>query len=627
MTPASSPTYRPDIDGMRAVAVLSVLFFHAGLTPFSGGFVGVDVFFVISGFLITGIVQGEITKGSFTVAGFYERRIRRIFPALLFTIALTVAGAVVLFSATELERLFESLAWLAIFASNIYFMNNSGYFDAAAEENAILQTWSLAIEEQFYVVFPLLLLALNKQKFASPRNVLAAVAGLSLAYSIFIVDRDARTAFFSTPGRAWELLLGSLIALGALPALTDERVRNAVAALGALAIAASIVLLTHDTPFPGLYAVPACAGTAAVIWANSHGTTFVGRGLSQPAVVLIGLVSYSLYLLHWPLLTFAKYAKQDELLLAEALGVLAVAFALALISWRYVETPLRRPKTRAPQRAVLAAGASTVFVLAAGAFAAAAWWAGEHSLADQQTERERQRMLAEPCMLRDTQTFAEWPAEQCTIRGGDEVVAVWGDSFAAHYFDAFRADAKRRGHSLMLLAESSCPPIPNLPVPNRPGCERFNQGALAHLLAQRPSVLIVSADWMIYEKKKSVSESFVGKFELLSQTLTKLDQAGIRIIVIGPTPVFAAPVPRIAASDATDRAKASYSRLFDDFFAELKSAGTIDYIPAYKAFCNAAAYCSFREGGELLFWDNGHLTARGSDRVVSMVRTSLAPAP
>lgn len=612
---------------MRAVAVLSVLFFHAGLPPFSGGFVGVDVFFVISGFLITGIIQSEITKGSFTIAGFYERRIRRIFPALLFTIALTVAGAVALFSATELERFFESLAWLAIFASNVYFMDNSGYFDGAAEENAILQTWSLAIEEQFYVVFPLLLLALNRQKYVSPRNVLAVIAALSLAHSIFIVDRDARTAFFSTPGRAWELLLGSLIALGALPALTEERARNIVAALGAVAIAASVVLLTNDTPFPGLYAVPACAGTAAVIWANSQGATFVGRSLSQPAMVLIGLVSYSLYLLHWPLLTFAKYAKQDELLLAEALGVLAVAFALAWLSWRYIETPLRRPKRRAPQRAVLAAGASTMVVLAAGAFAASAWWAGEHSVADQQTERERQRMLAEPCMLRDTQTFAEWPAERCTIRGGDEVVAVWGDSFAAHYFDAFRADAKRRGHTLMLLAESSCPPIPNLEVPNRTGCKRFNQGALAHLLAQRPSVLIVSADWMIYEKKKSVAESFVGKLDLLSQTLAKLDQAGIKIVVIGPSPVFSAPVPRIAASDASDRAKASYSRVFDNFFEGLKSAGTIRYVPAYKAFCNEALYCAIREDGELLFWDNGHVTVRGSERVVSMIQTSLAPAP
>jgi len=614
-----STPYRPDIDGLRAIAVLSVLFFHAGLPPFSGGFVGVDIFFVISGYLITGIILADIGKGRFSIATFYERRIRRIFPALYLTIALTVAGALALFTAVDLERFFESLAWLALFASNFYFADNSGYFDAAADQNAILQTWSLAIEEQFYVLFPLLLALLHKQRRVDVKWAILGLALASLAVSIYLVDRDARPAFFSTPGRVWELMVGALAALGLYPHLHGAAIRSAAAFVGVLAIAGSLVLLTVDTPFPGAYALPACLGTVAIIWAGACGDTPVNRWLSWRPLVFVGLISYSLYLLHWPILVFAKYWNQGDLSIAQTSAALGLAFVAAWLSWRFVETPFRKPTKPMPRGHLFAGAIALMLAVGIAGIAAAEWQRGRFSTGEKFIEAEKARALAEPCMVRDTQPFADWPAAKCKQAGNGPAIAVWGDSFAAHYFDAFRRYGRESDRAVTLLAESSCPPIEGLSMPNRPGCASFNTGAFALLQAERPPLVILSADWIVYEKKKTAAEMFEDKFELLSATIAKLSANGSRVLVIGPSPVFTAPAAQIASGEQEGMegaAKASFSRKFDVYFRELADQGLIDYFPVYPLFCTASAHCRYRDGTDLMFWDTGHLTERGSKYVV-----------
>lgn len=620
LPPTQSTTYRPDIDGLRAVAVLSVLFFHAGLPPFSGGFVGVDIFFIISGYLITGIILADIGKRQFSVAHFYERRIRRIFPALYLTVILTVAGALVLFTAVDLERFFESLAWLAVFASNFYFADNSGYFDAAADQNAILQTWSLAIEEQFYVVFPLLLAMLHKQRRIEVKWIILALALASFAVSIYLVDRDARPAFFSTLGRVWELMLGALAAIGLFPYLGGPAIRTAASVIGLVMIAASLALLTVDTPFPGAYALPACLGTVAIIWAGACGGSPVNRWLSWRPLVFVGLISYSLYLLHWPILVFAKYWNQGDLSVLQTFVALGLAFVAAWLSWRFVETPFRKPAVPVPRQRLFAGAVALMLALGVAGLVSASWQQGQFSVADNYIEAERARALAEPCMLRDTQPFTDWSAAQCRQDGSGPAIAVWGDSFAAHYFGALREFGRDSGRPLTLIAESSCPPIEGLSVPNRPGCASFNKGALALLRAEHPPLIILSADWMVYEKKKTAAEMFDDKFELLTATIAKLREKGSRVLVIGPSPLFAAPVAQIASADKSDAkeasAKASFSRKFDLFFRDLAREGVIDYFPVYPLFCTVAAHCRYRKDGDLLFWDNGHLTEHGSAYVI-----------
>ncbi len=629
-----SDAYRPDIDGLRAVAVLSVLFYHAGLPPFFGGFVGVDIFFVISGYLITGILHGDLQRGAFSIARFYERRVRRIFPALYITIVLTLVGATVLFSAVDLERLHESVAWLAVFASNVYFMNNAGYFDAASEQNAILQTWSLAIEEQFYVVFPLALALLYRFGRSRIKWIVLGLALLSLAFSIAIVNVNARAAFFSTYGRTWELMMGALLALGLFPATANAGMRNWIAALGAALVAASLVVLTNETPFPGAYAVPACLGTALMIWANASGPTLVGAFLSTRPMVFVGLVSYSLYLLHWPMLTFARYWFKGDFTLAHALVVLLAAFAASVLCWRYVETPFRKGGRRVARRTLFASAIGLMAALAASGLSAATWYAGQLTETDKTAEAEREHAKAEPCMIKDTQTLKDWPAATCALPGSSGAIAVWGDSFAAHYFDAFKRLAAGSGRPLLLLAESSCPPILGLPVPNRPGCEPFNREVFAKLQSEKPSLVVLSADWMVYEKKKTIAEVMVDKYALLAQTIDRLRAAGSKVLVIGPSPMFPAPVPQIAAAETgksgEGATKASYSRKFDEFFRRLQRAARIDYFPTYTLFCDSAVFCKYKDGTDLLFWDEGHLTGRGSalvlDRLAAEVPDLRAPA-
>jgi hypothetical protein len=513
-----------------------------------------------------------------------------------------------------------------LFASNFYFADNSGYFDAAADQNAILQTWSLAIEEQFYVFFPILLWLLSRQRRVAVKWVILALAVASLAVSIYLVDRDARPAFFSTPGRIWELMIGALAAIGLYPRLDKPAVRSAASAVGLLLIAGSLVLLTVDTPFPGAYALPACVGTVAIIWAGACGETPVNRWLSWRPFVFVGLTSYSLYLLHWPILVFARYWNQGELSVMQTAAALALAFAGAWASWRFVETPFRKPSAPIPRRRLFAGAVSLMLVLCVAGFASAEWQRGQFSDAEKIIAAEKARALAEPCMLRDTQPFADWPAEQCRQRGGGAAIAVWGDSFAAHYFGALRQFARANDRPLVLIAESSCPPIEGLSVPNRPGCASFNTGALALLQAERPPLVILSADWIVYEKKKTAAEMFEDKFERLSATIAKLRTSGSRILVIGPSPLFPAPVAQIAAGDNSDKkdgaAKASFSRKFDLYFRELARQGAIDYFPVYPLFCGESAHCRYRQGGDLLFWDTGHLTERGSTHVVGELSKS-----
>jgi peptidoglycan/LPS O-acetylase OafA/YrhL len=621
----SSGAYRQDIDGLRAVAVVPVLLFHAGIAPFGGGFVGVDVFFVISGYLITRILVAENTAGHFSLAGFYERRVRRIFPALMFTIALTVLATLLLLPAVDQKRVFDALAWLGIFASNIYFMDNSGYFDAATEHHPFLQTWSLAIEEQFYVVFPLALAALWRWRPAAVKWVLLGVALISLAWCLAIVDRDARSAFFSAPGRAWELLLGALLAVGLVPVLRAAWQREVMAAGGLLLIAGSVLLMTRDTVFPGLAALPPTLGAAMLIHAGqpapdgSNHRAWASRLLEIRPAVFIGLISYSLYLLHWPLFAFAHGLHDGPMAIEVRLWLIAAAFALAVFSWKYVETPFRRPAQPMARQRLLMLAAGIMAITSFGAMGASHIAARQLGQSDQVAEAYRKLARAEPCMLPETGRLEDLDRTSCEIAGQGDRVIVWGDSYMAHYFTGFRDWAAQTGRPLSMMAMSSCAPIVGIEIPKRPACAPFNQAVLARILAQPPGTVVISAAWMVNEKKRSLSESFEGKLDSIDRQVEALRRHGSRVVVLGPGPVFPSPVPQIISSEpggADGTAPASISRLFDRHFRKRAAEAVIQYLPVYELFCTKSFRCRYRDGKEWLFWDEGHFTQEGGSRVV-----------
>jgi len=366
--------YRADIDGLRAVAVLPVVLFHAGLTLFSGGFVGVDVFFVISGFLITKIIIDDIEQGRYSVARFYERRIRRIMPAYLVTVTLTLVVALVLLLPDDLADLGSSALWSALMSSNVFFwIESRDYFNGAAELKPLLHTWSLSVEEQFYVLFPIVLLVLKwvrLWRFAALLCLLAALA--SFALSVYGVAYAPMATFYLLPTRAWELMVGSVLAFGLFPSF-GGRAAGWESLVGLALILVPVFSYTPETAFPGLMALPPVLGAALVIHSGQGGQA-AGPGavaawlLASAPLRFVGLISYSLYLVHWPIVVFMKYY-YIEIDGYQRLLIVVMSVLLAALSWKYVEQPARRGQMNMPRPKLFAATAGAIALIAVAGWA------------------------------------------------------------------------------------------------------------------------------------------------------------------------------------------------------------------------------------------------------------------
>lgn len=340
----SKVSYRPEIDGIRAIAVLGVVLFHAGV-GFPGGYVGVDIFFVLSGFLITGIILRSLDDESFSILNFWERRLRRIFPALfVVVIAILSAGYLMLLPA-DLAHLGSSSKYQSLMLANIFFWRSTDYFGGPAESQPLLHSWSLAVEEQFYLIFPMILIFLRKRPRRTIALVIAGLAAASFLTSAYGTRFHPSAAFYLLPTRAWELLAGSLLAT--LPAATDpNRLRDELLSIAGLAlIVFAMFAYSSTTSFPGFAAILPVVGTVAILFATgATKNTTVGRLLSLRYVVFVGLISYSLYLWHWPILAYCRYLIPSMSQMQIALALLST-LALSVCSWRFIESPFRNRQT------------------------------------------------------------------------------------------------------------------------------------------------------------------------------------------------------------------------------------------------------------------------------------------
>ena len=337
--------YRRDIDGLRALAVLPVVFFHLGWGA-PGGFVGVDVFFVISGFLIGSIVIREIETGTFSLLRFWERRVRRILPALTVVVIATAIAGIVWMIPDHLEELGKSIMAQPALVANVYFWQESGYFETAAEYQPLLQTWSLAVEEQFYLFFPLVMILLFKLgRRGAFIGVLSLIAA-SLAWSIIGTKAYPSLAFYLLPSRIWELDLGVILALLQIKRERPRWVNETLSWGGIACILVAVFTFDLNTPFPGYTALLPCLGAAFVIFGNAQGATSSVAFLGWGPIRFIGLISYSLYLWHWPLIVFARYQSSGELSSSTKGAILVLSLVLAILSWRFVERPFRKAKDR-----------------------------------------------------------------------------------------------------------------------------------------------------------------------------------------------------------------------------------------------------------------------------------------
>ena len=335
--------YRPEVDGLRAIAVLVILFYHAGIGWASGGFVGVDIFFVISGYLITRNISNEMHAGSFSFSGFYIKRIRRLFPALVFVFVITLCVAYLLFSPADLERLGHSLQYSVLSLSNFFFWQESGYFNSSSEIKPLLHTWSLGVEEQFYIVWPAILFGLSFfHKKISLQWFLISALVISLLLNYFYIANHSNSVFYLLPFRIFEFAIGALCFVAFIYKIENKFTIELFSFVGICMITYSVLFFDSSTIFPGFAALMPCVGTALII--ISRNSWISTRMLSMKILVKIGLISYSVYLIHWPLLVFYKYWKFTDISLFEKGILMLLSVFFAYFMWKFIEKPFRIKK-------------------------------------------------------------------------------------------------------------------------------------------------------------------------------------------------------------------------------------------------------------------------------------------
>ncbi|KQT14378.1 acyltransferase family protein [Ramlibacter sp. Leaf400] len=483
--------YRADIDGLRAVAVLAILLFHVDHTVLPGGYVGVDVFFVISGFLITRNIVEAVASGSFSFVDFYTRRARRLFPALFVTLLATYAAALWLFSPVDLENYGASLLYTVISASNFFFWSGTGYFEAASETMPLLHTWSLSVEEQFYLLWPALLvgLAMLRRKYAVPLAL--ALLGLgSLAVAAVVSFKSPAATFYLLPSRVFEFAIGAacvwLVRIRLKPSLPLE----ALTALGLALIAWSAYTYTPQTPFPKFAVLP-CLGTALLIYAGE--AHLAGVLLRNPVSVGIGRVSYSVYLVHWPLIVFYKYWKFTPLNQAEKGALLALSLVLGALMWRFVEEPFRRPASaRAGFPSIRFAGPALALVLS---FVAANTWGHkgfparfphDFFMTSDEIAAERSRYWAASGVPKGPASF---------VGSGPKTVVVMGNSHAVDLVYALRQNGAT-AHFAFLQTGYKCLNFGSPVVPaDREYCSKMKAANLSDAVWRKADAVFLHDNW------------------------------------------------------------------------------------------------------------------------------------
>lgn len=575
--------HRPEIDGLRAFAVSAVVMFHAGLPGIPGGYVGVDVFFVISGFLITSIISKEIEAGVFSIVRFYERRARRILPALIPVVAFCLMAGCQLLLPNAFVDLAQSAIATSVFASNFHFWSTTGYFRESAGLLPLLHTWSLAVEEQFYILFPLALLVVGRWHRAG----MWAVALISLALSVAATTKAPSFGFYMLPTRGWELLIGGLLAVNAVPPITSKLAKEIVSVGGMIAILLSIALYTDKTPFPGIAALLPCLGTAAIIY--SGGATGTARLLSRKPVVFLGLISYSVYLWHWPLLVYAKHVLVTKTL-PTPIAVLCVALTLGLatISWCYIEQPFRRKLGRGAIFAGSAAGLASLAVLS-GLTVVGGGFVTRFSPSALAYENSTISATGDACLNEPLSTVLT----RCRIGvEGPPTFVLWGDSHAAAILPAVDLAAKRAHKSGFLFAQNSCPPVMEFDEV----CTKRNRSLMASL-STTINTFILAAFWHSYENDPSFDEQLIA-------AIGPLMKRGRVVVLAG------LPYPGFDVRWTLARNKSARPILPGP---DLKIPGA-DMISLSDILC--AEVCPLEYQGHSIFADENHLSAFAAEMLV-----------
>ncbi|MDD2769531.1 MAG: acyltransferase family protein, partial [Methylococcus sp.] len=655
--------YRPDIDGLRALAVLAVVIYHAIPEWLPGGFVGVDVFFVISGYLITSIVSQDIRAGKFSIARFYLRRARRILPALCVVLLATLGIGLVFLLPADLRLLGRHTLYTGIFVSNIAFWNETGYFDEAAELKPLLHTWSLGVEEQFYICWPLLLTLLLKGGRLS-KPVIWSVVLASFALACWAALFKPAAGFFLLPMRAWELMAGAVLALEGVPGAERRVIRHLQSLAGLGLIAAGVLSLNARSVFPGWNALLPCLGAVLLIRAGAG--AFVNRWLlSLRPVVWIGLVSYSLYLWHWPILSLSRLVLPYRLEPGQLSGLIGLALALSALSYRYVETPFRSGRYRS-EVTLGRAGAVTVLIVMTGAvLLIAKGFPGRFApevIASIRSAHDVNPHKA-ACLREEGSVFEGLNSAACTQPGDTaEKILVWGDSHADAWVPGVARLARDSGRGLVQQTMSACPPLADVDFVDserriliQPGCKDFNAAVLSAAVNDSDiRTVFLIARWAPYIERTRFGAEDNGPSppflidaaqaectpentrevfrRALHNVVDRLTAAGKRVVIVGQLPELGFSVPRCYAKQAVLKTRglsalaesgnspacsapapvvAARLLMTDDLIREVsrRDSGVCTVFPE-QALCTGG-YCVPQRDGLTLYVDDDHLSQSG----------------
>jgi len=648
--------YRSEIDGLRALALLPVILFHADIQTFRGGFVGVDVFFVISGYLITSIILTEQRAGTFSLMSFYERRARRILPALFVVTFACVLFAWLWMLPEAMKDFAKSVAAVCTFTSNLFFWRESGYFAPSNQLRPLLHTWSLAVEEQYYLTFPIFLLLAWRMGKRSLLSLLIAVSIVSLAGAQWGAFHMPGTAFYFLPTRGWELMIGVFVAFYLVDKENCNRESHALyqfaSLVGILLIAYAVFVFEQLTPWPSLYTLVPTLGTALVI-VFAREQTLAHRLLGSRVLVGIGLISYSAYLWHYPLFAFARIRSIDAPSQATLLALAFIAIIFAYISWRYVEQPIRSRHLfeRSTVFVTSAIGGATLLLIGLGGYITSGFparWDPTVLRLSSANAYHRTQLYAEGCHLKGS----DHTLKNC-VRGISTQVpafAIWGDSHAGVLVHELEESFIEEGLSFLQYTKNNCPVSLGLHTKLHKGedehCEQFTESTMRDLVDKNIETVIIASRWLQYVDEDIVKAS-TNRNDLYTQAPTDTEKVwasyaeairGLlrnvrKVILVYPVPESERDVPTslVKLLITNDLQPFSLAASYGRVSQRLRKAGEIfDSIGMYpqllrirpeELFCNTykKGICVSQLDGVPLYFDNEHLSNAGARLIVDKI--------
>jgi len=633
--------YRADINGLKAIAILLIVFFHAELKGFQGGFIGVDVFFVISGYLITSIIFGEIQTKKFSLIKFYGDRLLRIFPTLFIVMIFVLVLGAFLFSAADLKELGQSVTATTLFHSNLFFSDDIGYFDTPADYKPLLHTWYVAIQMQYYIFFPLLLILFTGIFRARHKFWLPVLTFVALAISIYATQNEPLQAYYWASARAWEFLLGAILSVGIIPFIDSKRLCNALAFLGLVFIAASAFFYTPETFSAGFSGILPALGAGFLIYSGFRKDSFIRRLLNIKPLVFIGLISYSIYLWHWPLLVFAKYYIIRELTNFEIFAILILAFIFSVLSWRFIERKFDLSKLKVKIWQVFAAlMALMVFSISLGFIIDIRNGFPERFGSVQNIEEDSEWEGWRDCMADTTDP------KTCLIgsENAEPTFVLWGDSHAVALASGIDESAKEKGRAGLLITKSSCTPLLGINKIGKEYCVEFNNNVLEYINNQPDlETIILSSRWATcatgkrYKNEKGEGVELVDiwtnanqdkinaeLFEAgITRLVSKLLEMDRRVVLVEQVPEIGYRVPNVASvtKERERNIEALIAPTIEEYrkrnkevsliFNKLNNLERVQIVEVSEKLCGTDK-CRLFAHGIPLYRDDDHLSTYGS---------------